>query len=707
MSSLQPPGVSAVDLQGKKPRHPLQARITATVVGLVIAIWIAVAVSLFLHYREAEESAERNVQNLVRVIESQVRGELDAIDLSLLAASNTLLLLEGRARVHDAQVHALLKVLLAKSAPVRAMWVTNELGDLIHDTDKLASTFNFSHRDYFIQQRDQPEMGLYVGQPISNPQGVWFVSLSRRIAKADGSFGGVVVAALEPKYFEKLFASLDVGRDGSLVMLTSEFNVVARVPKIDALRGQNVRGKTPLPALIASAPEGVYRSNSAADGLARIHAYRQVSGYPMVVVAGLGRAEVLASWWRVSTAVLAATVFLSGLLAILGWRVLRELTTSRQLHSELQHAKRLTDDALLERESLLQAIPDLMFEIDLRGRIHGYKGQRDDLLYVPPSAFMGKNFQDVLPAEASAVISQALQEASVTGLHFGALYWLNLAERPAWFELSVARKGAAVGLDTRFVIVTRDVTERVEAARKLEALNLQLRRSNSDLELFAYAASHDLLEPLRSVAGSVQLLKRRYEGQLDERADTFIGHAVGGVNRMQTLIEDLLAFSRISTVTSEPQPVDLGEVLESTLANLQVALAESNAQVTYDKLPTVMGDAGQLGHLMLNLVANALKFRGNEDAVVHVSASRDGVHWVCAVKDKGIGIPPQHFERIFGIFKRLHTREEYAGNGIGLTLCQRIIERHSGRIWVESAEGQGTTFFFTLPDAKPTGDSHA
>ncbi len=686
-------------LRSGKPRVALRMRIVCAVVGLVLLIWAGVGLSLWGHYKDTEASADKTAHNLVRVIEAQVHGQLDAMDVNLLAVSKALPLLRGSRTAHDPEVHALLRQLLHDAhSPVRAMWVTNAQGDMVHDSDSLVSTANYAHRAYFTQHRDNPALGLYVGQPIVNDKGVWFVSVSRRITKPDGSFGGVVVAALEPRFFERLFASLDVGRGGSLLLLSSELKVIARVPQIDALRGQNLGGKTPLPSLLSNASEGVYRAIGAADGIRRIYAYRQVMDYPMVVVAGLSQADVVASWWRIALAVLAAAVVLSALLAALGWRVWHALTTTRQLHAELNSAKDATDKALQELESVMSAIPDLMFEMDLDGRIHGYRGQARDLLFVPESVFMHKLIHEVLPQPVVQSMMDALQDASLHGRCVGYPYSLDLPLGTRWFELSVARLDRGAGRSLRFVVLARDITERVHNRESLLEANTQLIRSNSDLEQFAYAASHDLLEPLRSVAGSVQLLQKRYAGQLDDRANTFIAHAVAGVLRMQALIEDLLAFSRLNSKARASGPVDLGDVLATVLENLQVAIAESGAQITHDVLPAVTGDAGQLSHLLQNLVANALKFRGGKPAVVHVGARRDGPQWVFSVSDQGIGIEPKHFARIFGIFKRLHTREEYAGNGIGLTLCQRIVERHGGRIWVESELGQGTTFYFSLPD---------
>jgi PAS domain S-box-containing protein len=225
----------------------------------------------------------------------------------------------------------------------------------------------------------------------------------------------------------------------------------------------------------------------------------------------------------------------------------------------------------------------------------------------------------------------------------------------------------------------------------------ELRRSNEELERFAYVASHDLQEPLRTVASYVQLLSRRYRDQLGPDAADFIDFAVGGVRRMQHLIEDLLAFSRVGTRGAAFVSIDMQSVLREALDSLHAAIAESGANVTYTDLPTVMGDPGQLEQLLTNLLGNALKFRGTEAPKVHVSAERAGRMWVFCVSDNGIGIAPEYFERIFVIFQRLHARDEYQGTGVGLAICKKIAERHGGRIWVESNAGEGARFSFTIP----------
>jgi signal transduction histidine kinase len=255
---------------------------------------------------------------------------------------------------------------------------------------------------------------------------------------------------------------------------------------------------------------------------------------------------------------------------------------------------------------------------------------------------------------------------------------------------------AAFGVWASWRLV-RDNRDLALSRKALEESIAELARSNADLQQFAYVASHDLKEPLRIVASYTQLLARRYKGKLDSDADEFIRYAVDGANRMQWLINDLLAYSRVTSQDQVLEEVDCHGVLEEVLSDLRVAIEESRAVVTHDPLPRVMADRGQLGQLFQNLIGNAIKFHGKGPPQVHVTAERKSDEWAFSVRDNGVGLDPQYAERIFVIFQRLHDREEYPGTGIGLAICKKVVERHGGRIWVVSQIGQGATFHFTLP----------
>lgn len=265
----------------------------------------------------------------------------------------------------------------------------------------------------------------------------------------------------------------------------------------------------------------------------------------------------------------------------------------------------------------------------------------------------------------------------------------------------VARKTPAGNL-AGYIGCCIDISDRKELEEKLAERAKQLEQSNAELEQFAYVASHDLQEPLRTIASYTQLLAKRYEGKLDEKADKYIHYVVDGAQRMQTLIDDLLKYSRVSTRRQEFQPVNCQEIFEQAIAHLKVAIRQASAEIFIDPscpcLPTVLGDETQLIQLFQNLISNAIKYRQPEvRPIIKIAAKPWQNHWLFAIEDNGIGIDPQNNERIFLIFQRLHTRNEYPGTGIGLAVCHKIVERHQGRIWVESQLGQGSTFYFTLP----------
>ncbi len=362
-----------------------------------------------------------------------------------------------------------------------------------------------------------------------------------------------------------------------------------------------------------------------------------------------------------------------------------DITETKQAEAELRAAS-------LYGRSLIEASLDPFVTINAGGKITDANKSAEQVTGIFREKLIGTDFSDYFTEPDKA--REAYEKVFATG--FVKDYPLTIrhvsgATTDVVYNASIYRNGD--GEVQGVFAAARDITE-------LKHLETELRRSNTDLQQFAYITSHDLQEPLRMVSSYLQLLERRYKNQLDANADEFIGFAVDGANRMHNMIVDLLEYSRIETRGRKFVSVDSENTFKEVLANLKVAIEEANASVTHDHLPTITADETQFSRVLQNLIANAIKFRGTESPQIHVGAKREGNEWVFSVKDNGIGIDPKYFGRLFQIFQRLHTREEYPGTGIGLAVSKRIIERHGGRIWIESEPSEGSTFYFTIPDKK-------
>ncbi len=349
---------------------------------------------------------------------------------------------------------------------------------------------------------------------------------------------------------------------------------------------------------------------------------------------------------------------------------------------------------------LLEAAPDAMVVVNQVGEIvllnvqaekqFGYR--RDELVGQKVKNIIPEGFAERLIADALRSAEDALAQQIGTGIELNGRR-KNGSDFP--IEIMLSPLESAEGILVTAAI--RDITTRKKAEAHLLQKVEELNRSNEELGQFAYIASHDLQEPLRMVASYTQLLSKRYKGKLDSDADEFIAFAVDGASRMQRLIHDLLAYSRAGTSGKDLLDTSSEEALQEALINLRGAIAESGALVTHDPLPAVLADEMQLIQLFQNLVGNAIKYQSPGIPQVHISAARSGGRkWVFSVQDNGLGIDSQYFEKIFGVFQRLHKREEFAGTGIGLAICKKIVERHGGSISVESQPGQGSTFRFVL-----------
>ncbi len=353
--------------------------------------------------------------------------------------------------------------------------------------------------------------------------------------------------------------------------------------------------------------------------------------------------------------------------------------------------------------TLSETSPDMIFVIDRQDKVQYVNNLAAGQFGKTPEQVIGKARAELFPPGIAQDQTPDLQQVLESAEPLSSESSITFPGGQRWLDTQLVPLRNEAGEVSAVMGVSRDITERKQAEEKLNKLLDDLARSNAELERFAYVASHDLQEPLRMVTSYLQLLERRYKDKLDGDALEFINYAVDGSNRMKTLISDLLAYSRVGTRGKELALTDCEEVLGRVFSTLQISIEESRCRLTHDPLPRVMADDVQLESLFQNLIGNAIKFHGDDPPCVHVSArktsevSKTSEVWEFSVRDNGIGIDPQYFERIFIIFQRLHNRQEYAGTGIGLAISKRIVERHGGRIWIESQPGQGSTFFFTLP----------
>ena len=384
-------------------------------------------------------------------------------------------------------------------------------------------------------------------------------------------------------------------------------------------------------------------------------------------------------------------------------RILQDFRELRELTADNATQQRALDHI----EPLLTAkLAELQHRIDIR------KEQGLTAAAAGVAEGSGKKFMDQIRALAASMKQEEER------LLVGRSSELEASSRRARWIIVVGEALGFLFLGVAGFIIQQEITRRASAEEEVRTLNMdlerrvadrtaelaerakELERSNLELQQFAYVASNDLQEPLRTIASFTQLLAKRYHDKLDDKAREFINFAVDGSKRMQTLINDLLAFSRVGTQGKPFAPTHCDAVLDRILKNLKTSIENSGAVITRDPLPIVMGDEVQLAQLLQNLLTNAMKFRGADVPRIHISAIPDGTKWKIMVRDNGIGIPPEHHDRIFVIFQRLHTKTQYPGTGIGLAICKKVAERHGGRLWIEPSLGGGSTFCFTIADGE-------
>lgn len=564
-------------------------------------------------------------------------------------------------------------------------------GRLVFDGHRTSpQPFTFADQAFFHAHRDQ-RRAFFLDRP-TRLGGRWLMPLSRRMEDAGGSFAGVLRALVDIGYFGEFYSHGESGDLSHVVLFDHQGTVYANwTPQQPAGPvGGNAADLLHLP------PDAVWHDLQVQVQEESLLALTRLADFPLTLAAVRWRQEVLAPWRTRFTATLTGLVLLSvGSIGFLWlWR------KQMRLRCRIEQTLRLYERALAastngivitERRSprdhpIVYANPGF-------AALTGYD----------PGEVLGKDprllHRDDREQPALEAIRQAVarEETIQTTLRN-----YRRDGTPFWCEVLISPVRDDKGRVRHFLGVQRDVSDQRRAAVELERMNRELAGSNAELEQFAYVASHDLQQPLRTIASYLTLLQRHLGDSLDEDGRTFIGFAVDGAKRMHELIVDLLEYSRITRRGVPFETVDCDRILAEAQQDLRLAIAETHTTLEISRMPGVWGDPAQIRRLFENLIGNAIKYVApGRPPVVRILAERDGEMWRFCVEDNGIGIPPEARERVFLIFQRLHTRGDYPGNGIGLAVCRKIVERHGGRMWVESEVSQGSRFYFTLPETAP------
>jgi PAS domain S-box-containing protein len=364
--------------------------------------------------------------------------------------------------------------------------------------------------------------------------------------------------------------------------------------------------------------------------------------------------------------------------------------------------ERKIERKLEKSEALFRTLTEIskvgIFMVELDGKYSFINDRGCEIIGLDAKEILKLGTERTIHPDDSERVIEELNQALKHMKHFKCEYRYHHLNGSDVWVIAIAKPNIdASGRFVNYVGTLVDINEHQKAEEKVIKTLDELNRSNKELEHFAYVVSHDLQEPLRSISNFLQLLSRRYKGKIDPKSAEYIDIAVHGANRMQTMINDLLTYSRITTHGKKFSYTDCQAVLDDTLRDLNATIEENDAIVTNDPLPTVFADNSQMKHLFQNLIVNGIKFHGEKQPKIHISVVEEDKDWLFIVQDNGIGIDSKYAESIFDVFKRLHTRKEYSGTGIGLSICRKIVNRHGGEIWIESNLGKGSKFYFTIP----------
>ncbi|CCQ74903.1 ATP-binding protein [Magnetospira sp. QH-2] len=602
--------------------------------------------------------------------------------------------------------------------------ITDQLGRMVLDTDILfsaslvdadgqfcqsaipgrdgafhapAATISVADRDFFFKLKENPDLETLVGIPmLGKITGTWVLPVARVRRDDTGRFNGVVLGTIELDQLNRFFAAFDLKSGVVLTIVRRDGYMVARAPFKAEMMGKSFF-HGPLFRQIENTPHNTYETRTVTDGQHRIISYFSVDKLSLVAVVAQSSDKALAPWRHQIIVYVVVGLFITVILLALAIVLIR-----MDRRREYANATRLAEQTRLNRAILDAAPTPLLFINDL-GEVEQFNRAFCDLVGRSPDLVVDRPLQDFLDEDEDNNLVQVVQGLTGETTEFSIELSLSIKDKGRrTFLISMASVGLEGGESHGAVLSLTDISRRKEAEDKQSRLVARLEESNTDLEQFAYVASHDLREPLRMVASYVSLLERNFSDSLDASGLEFIAYAREGALRLDKLVKDLLQYSRVGQAPKDSEPVSLSSILHGVMADLGPGAEVSGARIVLpEDDPLLTCNAHEVARLFDQLISNAIKFQ-HPDRALHVAiiATEMGDHVLFEVRDNGIGIDPAYHEKVFVIFQRLHQRERYEGTGVGLAICRKIVARHGGRIWIDSAPSEGTTVMFTLPKGR-------
>ncbi|MEW5728013.1 MAG: ATP-binding protein [Pseudomonadota bacterium] len=664
---------------------------------LVAAVLAMTSYEIWRQRADTRDNAERSLDALTKALAAQTGRAFHSVELVIDATIASVRKAGGVDRVSGHDMHISLRERISGIPWVVGMAIVDSSGRMRN----VANVYPPPERSeadfpYFPHHRDNPDPGLLINPPHASPvDGRVLIPVTRRLTAPDGSFEGVVLAAVDPDYFQDIYARLLPTEGGAFALFRDDGILLARAPEAGAAIGKDF---SHLPVFQPGMPpRGLSWGPSPIDGKTRIVGYDHIAGYPLLINVSLVEDRLLAGW-RGNTVRLSLAAVVAVAVVVVAVVVVAVTVLYRQLSFEERQsvALRRSEERLRFAQFALDHAADMVFWMDHEGHILYANQAACDALGYGADALNGVAMGDIDPAFAVSRWPETVQAArDGRVLRLESIHQAIDGRR---YPVEVAVNHLDFGGADFVCAFARDISARRAAEADLAEKTACLEASNAELEQFAYVASHDLREPLRMVNSFVTMLARRYADKLDTEGREFIAFAQEGAVRMDRLILDLLEYSRVGRIERPFTAQPLSRSVDLAVKGLGLAAHEAGAVIEIQSdLPSVIGNEEELVRLYLNLVGNAIKYRHPDRApVIRIGAEVQGSEVACWVADNGIGIAPEYYERIFRIFQRLHVRQKYEGTGIGLAICKKIVERHGGRIWVESVPEEGSTFRFTL-----------